>query len=328
MIAGRRSLENGDDSERGHPMRALVADGHGGVQLTEVDDPKPRDDQAVGAVRATSQNRGEVRGLLAARAGALQGWDVAGDVVVAARDGSSPPAGTRVVGLVRTGAWAERVAVPSNALAALPDSVSYEDAATLPVAGVTAWRALQVPEVVDERAVLVTGASGGVGRFAVQLATHLGGYVTAVVGSEARGEGLRELGAEAVVVGMPEDGSFDVILESVGGASLGRAMHLVSPRGTVVTFGASDPSPVTFDPATFYRKGGARLYGLIVFEEVSHHRSADRDLGVLVEQLERGALRTQVDLVVGWERASEAFDALMQRRVKGKAVLRVGDHAA
>jgi NADPH:quinone reductase-like Zn-dependent oxidoreductase len=309
-------------------MRALVPDGQGGAELREVDDPEPRDDHAVVAVRATSLNRGEVRNLGSATPGALHGWDVAGDVVVAARDGSGPPVGTRVVGLVRTGAWAERVAVPSNALAVLPESVSYEAAATLPVAGVTAWRALQVPEVVDGRSVLVTGAAGGVGRFAIQLASHLGAFVTAVVGSEARGVGLRELGAEQVVVGMPDEGSFDVVLDSVGGAFLARALELVSRRGAVVSFGASDPTPVSFEPGPFFRKGGARLYGLIVFEEVAHHRSAGRDLSVLVEMLERGTLRTDLDLVVPWHRAPEAFDALIQRRVNGKAVLLVGGESS
>jgi NADPH:quinone reductase-like Zn-dependent oxidoreductase len=309
-------------------MFALVANGRGGVEPHEVDEPDPRPDQAVVAVRATSLNRGEVRSLGSADAGTRPGWDLAGDVAVAAADGTGPPKGARVVGMARSGAWAQRVAIPSGSLAVLPDGVSYEDAATLPVAGITAWRALQVPDVVDRRKVLVTGAAGGVGRFAIQMATHLGGYVTAVVGSETRGEGLRELGAEEVVVGMPEGGAYDVILESVGGASLARAMELVAPRGTVVSYGASDPSPTTFSAGPFFRKGGARLYGLIVFEEVAHHRSAGLDLALLAEQVERGVLRVQRELVVSWRDPQAAIDALMARRVRGKAVLVFDDHTS
>jgi NADPH:quinone reductase-like Zn-dependent oxidoreductase len=309
-------------------MLALVANGKGDAELREVDDPVPRDDEAVVAVRASSLNRGEVRGLASAAPGTISGWDVAGEVVVAAANRSGPPIGTRVVGLVRSGAWAQRVAVPTHALARLPDSVSYETAATLPVAGITAWRALQVEDVIDRAKVLITGAAGGVGRFAIQLAMQQGAYVTAVVGSDARKEGLLQLGAEEVVVGMPDEGAFDLILDSVGGASLSRALDLVARRGTIVSYGASDPSPTTFSPGPFFRKGGARLYGLIVFEEVSYHRSAALDLATLLERIEHGALRVDVDLVTSWREPQLAFKALMERKVKGKAVLVFDDHSS
>jgi NADPH2:quinone reductase len=121
-------------------MRAVVVDPNvtGRLTISEVDAPVPTPSQALIKVAAISLNRGEVRRSTTAEAGWQPGWDLAGTVEVAAADGSSPLSGTRVVGFVKEGAWAELVAVPTNSLAELPSSVSFAQAATLPVAGLTA----------------------------------------------------------------------------------------------------------------------------------------------------------------------------------------------
>ncbi|HEY4439621.1 MAG TPA: hypothetical protein VGN14_04155, partial [Candidatus Elarobacter sp.] len=146
-------------------MKAVVVDrsAPGGLKLAEVAVPQPLPFEAVVRVAAISLNLGEVRRAKNNPDGWRPGWDIAGVVDSAAPDGSGPPAGTRVVGLLGEGAWAERVAVPSSALAALPDGVSFERAATLPVAGITALWALGKRGSLLGRRVLVTGASGGVG---------------------------------------------------------------------------------------------------------------------------------------------------------------------
>ena len=114
-------------------MRALVADGSG-VSLAEAPDPQVDASHALVEVKAVSLNRGEVRRLPARKPGTIPGWDVAGVL----------SDGTRVVGLADEGGWAELAAVPKDRLAALPDDVSFEAASTLPVAGLTAMRALEV----------------------------------------------------------------------------------------------------------------------------------------------------------------------------------------
>ena len=307
-------------------MRALVATPGTGarVALRDVPEPEPGPGRPVVAVRAVSLNRGEVRALDTAADGAVLGWDVAGEVLAPATDGRGPAAGARVVGLVPAGGWAEQVAVPVGSLAELPDSVDLGVASTLPVAGLTAYVAMQLGGTAGDERVLVTGAAGGVGHIAVQLAAHRGAAVTAVVGRPERAGDLERLGATTVSVGMPEDGEFDLILEAVGGATLGAALGMVAPGGHVVSYGCASGEPTTFDVRTFYGRCG-RLTGFQLGAELARagRDAAARDLDALARMLAAGQLEVCVGLDVGWEEADTACRALLDRRVPGKAVLRI-----
>src|SRR6266567_2570767 len=146
-------------------MRAVVVDPAASGKLTicpvELRDPD-RDEVAV-RVSAVSLNRGETRrALQVAEPGWRPGWDFAGTVDTAAADGSGPKPGTRVVGMLPSGAWAERVNCRTHAVAVLPDAVSDAEAATLPVGGLTALHALRQGGLLLGRKVLVDGATGGV----------------------------------------------------------------------------------------------------------------------------------------------------------------------
>ena len=306
-------------------VRALVAapGRPGGVELRDVPAPTPADDHALVEVAAVSLNRGEVQGLARADDGTRPGWDLAGIVSRAAADGSGPALGRRVVGLVDGGAWASTVAVPTSRLAIIPDRLEFATAAALPVAGLTAYRTLQQSDLIEGQRVLVTGASGGVGRFAVQLASHWGADVTAVVSRAERGAGLADLGAASVVVGMPDDGEFDIILESVGGESLAAALSQVAPGGIVVSFGNSSGEPTTFDIRQFFPRHGARLQGFRLIPELERLGSASLDLGALAVLAGDGNLDPQIDLEVPWTDAAEAIERLLDRRLAGKAVLRL-----
>jgi NADPH:quinone reductase-like Zn-dependent oxidoreductase len=200
-----------------------------GVRLAEVPEPVAGPSQALVEVRHVSLNHGDLNDARSGRvpAGGILGSDAAGVVIRAAADGRGPAQGARVVALTQ-GAFAERVAVEVGALAEVPAPVDLAEAAALPVAGVAALQALRACGPVQGRRVLVTGASGGVGRFAVQLAANGGAWVIASVGSVGRD--LAKLGADEVMVGLDGiDRPVDLVLDNVGGPLMVAAWNLLAP---------------------------------------------------------------------------------------------------
>jgi len=292
------------------------------AELADVPDPQPRHDQALVEVKAFSLNRGETRRLESLEPRTVTGWDLAGVVRAAAADGSGPAAGARVVGMVPAGAWAELAAAGTEWLAELPDAVSFEQAAALPVAALTALRALELGGFLVGKRVLITGASGGVGRFAIQLAKLAGARVTALA---RRTQGLSELGADEVISEIDLDGpTYELIVDGVGGGVLGAAIQRVAAGGTVVSFASTVPEQVSY-PARelFARAPRAKVYGLYIFTELQHTQTGSSDLRRLADLIAAGKLDPQIDVTLSWSDAGQAIEALLDRRVNGKAVLRI-----
>jgi len=269
-------------------------------------------------VAATSVNFADVAFLDRKAPGAVPGFDAAGVVVSAASDGSGPPAGARVVTFGWSGGWAELRAVDTTEIAILPDGMDTGVAAAVPVAGVTALRSLRRLGSVVGRRVLITGASGGVGRFAVQLAAKAGAHVVASAGSPQRSEGLAALGAAEVLIGL--DGVTQPVyaaLDNVGGRTLSQAYALLEPGGCVQSVGMASLEPTSIDFEQARLHGGGRIEAFTVGDHFGP------DLAYLIALVAAGELDPQVGWRGPWQKAADAAAALMGRKVQGKAVLEV-----
>ncbi|MFF5502978.1 zinc-binding dehydrogenase [Streptomyces roseolus] len=292
-----------------------------GPELRKVPLPSPAPGEVLVRVGAFSVNRGELR-LFAKRAeGWRPGQDLAGVVVQEAADGTGPAVGTRVAAMADFGGWAEYTAVPTDRLAPVPEGVATAAAATLGVAGLTALRALRRGGPLLGRRVLITGASGGVGSFAVQLAAAEGAEVTALHGSR-RALDLAALGARHVITSLDEaEGPFDLVLESVGGEVLTAALRMLAPVGHFVLLGTSSGRTAALSISSFVPHARQTLHPFWVF---GSGESVAEDLGLLLRTIRDGRMRPVVARTEGWERLPEVMTALRERRLAGKAVLLVG----
>ncbi len=325
------SLETLPMNQSSH-MRAIVVDPNaaGRLALQEVAMPRPAANQALVRVAAISLTPYEITAVATAEPGTRPGWEFAGAVVHMAADGSGPQEGAHVAGFLDAGAWAEWLAVPASGLGMLPEGVSFTQAATLPIAGLTALYTLERGGPLLGRSVLITGASGGVGQFASQLARHGGAArVVGVVRSAAHAEAARSAGAQEVVVGEDNAGAsrfgpYDVILESVGGSSLASALPLLAEGGTCISLGTTGGDESTIKVWDLYAKGGVNLYGFNIYYEVKQKPIA-AGLPRLARMVADGTLCTSIGVEAPWTQIARVGQSLLERRFTGKAVLHVGE---
>jgi NADPH:quinone reductase len=296
-------------------MRALVTtpDTKFGLQLKEAPDPVAASDQVLIDVKFASLNHGDVGFAASTAPGKVMGWDAAGVVTQAAADGTGPAVGTKVLAFGPDGAWAERRAVSVNELAVVPEGVDLAVASTLPVAGVTALRALHRSGSVEGKRVLVTGASGGVGRYTIQLAKIEGAHVIA---HARRGEGLAELGADEVVSDLDNVEPVDVVVENIGGTVLVRAWELLKPGGVLQSIGWTSLEPAVFPP--YATVGPAK--SLVSFTTGDTYGP---DMEHLLNLVAEGRLQADIGWQGSWSDFDEAAAALFGRQVSGKAVVEI-----
>jgi NADPH:quinone reductase len=300
-------------------MRAAVADRSApdGIRLADVAEPVATESEVLIDVRHVSLNHGDLNDAKSGRVppGGVLGSDVSGVVSEPTGNGDGPAVGTRVVALA-AGAFAERIAVDHSSLAEVPTECDLGEAASLPVAGLAALRALRAAAARHAKRVLVTGASGGVGRFAVQFAARGGAHVIASVGAPERGEGLVELGAEEVTVGLEGivANEVDAVIDTVGGPQLVAAWRLLAPGGSLQSVGWTSGEPASFPP--YATVGPAKT--LSSFLNTPPYKA---DLEILIRLLREGVLTPQIGWRGRFEQLPDAAAALSDRRVDGKAVL-------
>ena len=290
------------------------------IEIRDVPEPQPAPNEALVAVRAFSLNRGELRLFQIRPEGWRPGQDISGVVLQPAADGSGSKTGARVVALTDNAGWAERATVPGHRMAVLPDNVRFEDAAALPVAGLTALRTLRHGAPLLGKQVLITGAAGGVGHLATQIATRSGARVTAVVGRAERGRHLR--GADEIVEGIDKaQGLFALILESAGGSSLAAAIAHVEAKGTIVVFGNSSGEPTPFNFRDLAEHPNARIQAFSYFTSEPEERFAP-DLALLVSLVGDGSLKPHL-VKRSWRELAQIGPHLRDRQISGKAVFQL-----
>ncbi len=321
-------------------MRAVVQDRYGDPGVLRVDTvpvPSIAPDEVLVRVEAAGIDRGTwhmLHGLpLLARLESgvrrpkrrIPGFDVAGVVVRVGAAVGQLAVGDRVCGIAR-GSFAEFAAAPVAKLARLPEDLDAVLAGTLAVSGETALQALRDKARVSAGdRVLVLGASGGVGTFAVQIARHLGARVTAVC-SAAKAELVRSLGAEQVLdyaTTDPLDGTvrYDVIIDIGGRRPLRHLRHALVRGGIAVLVGGEGGGRITGGfPGRLARGAllslfGRRFVGFVASERAEY-------VTALVELVTSGALVPQVDKVVGLDGVADAIRDLEAGRVRGKVAVR------
>jgi NADPH2:quinone reductase len=288
-----------------------------------VPEPEPALHQVLVRVAAASVNPIDHHGLPDAPPGSVPGWEAAGVVVRAAADGTGPEVGTAVTTLGPCGAWAQLRTVDTALAGTVPAGVDPAAASILPIAATSALRALRGLGPLLGRRVLVTGATGAVGRFAVQLA-HLGGaaVIAGARNAAAAGE-LRALGADEVLTDGPDYATDLVhgVIETVGGAHTSGAFARLLPGATLISVGRASGEPVTFAAADLVGDGGRHGRSLTTFFLADGTPGLGEDFTWLARRLADGRLSARVDVRSPWTTAAAADGHLA--RARGKLVLTI-----
>ncbi|MFF3222288.1 NAD(P)-dependent alcohol dehydrogenase [Nocardia suismassiliense] len=321
-------------------MTAIVAPryGTGAVLRTgAVDRPNPRADEVLVRVRAASVSQGDIHLLTGTpyllRLGfglrrpkdPIIGHDLAGEVVAVGGEVTGFRPGDTVFGAADSGAFAEYVCVPEQRLAHVPDGLAIEAAAALPDSGMTALQGLRdAGRLRAGQTVLVNGASGGVGSFAIQLAKAFGAEVTAVC-STRHAEVLRSLGADHVIDYTTDDFTvgeqrYDVLLDLVGNRSLRDCRRVLAPKGVFVS-SAGAPGGNWAGPVLWM--GKVLLANLFASQRIALllMRPRRADLEFLAESAADGTLRPLIEQSFPLARAVEAVQHVLTGHAQGKTVI-------
>ena len=321
-------------------MRAVVRSRYGGPEalaLAEVESPRPADGEVLIRVEAVAVSMGDVLVLHGEpRVGRLAfglghpkhpviGRDVAGIVEAVGQGVTRFRVGDAVFAESDQGGFAELVAVPERFVARRPTTVDDVNAAAVVVSGTTALQAMRLARVAPGRHLLVNGASGGVGGFAVQLAKAMGAEVTGVCrGSKAAH--VRAIGADHVIDYETEDftaevGRYDAILDLVADHPLGRTRRALRHGGTLVL--SSGRGGRVLGPIG--RIAAASVTSPFVpqrLRTLAARRSGDA-LAELARRIDAGEMRPVVDAVFPLERAADAVARLESGEVRGKVVIAI-----
>ncbi len=317
-------------------MRAVVLEGFGDVSnlvLREVDRPTPGPGQVLVRVRATGLNFADLlwrHGRYPrSRFPHVLGYEIAGEVAEVGEGVSGFAPGAKVFGSsVGGGGYAEYCLAPAELLMAMPEGVTFSEAAAMPVVFGTVWYGLvAMGRLQPGEWALIHAAGGGVGTVAVQWAKALGAQVVATAGSDEKLARVKELGADVLINYRSGDwvealkgsvGKVDLVLESIGGQVLDQSIGVLKPFGRLITFGYASGDPVQIDPMRLF---GRNLTVSGLWLGAMPAPAIARGMEETVKILQSGRVKPVIGHVFPLERVAEAHALVEGRGSFGKVII-------
>lgn len=332
-------------------MRAFIVDRYGsneGVRAGEMPDPEVRDDDVLVQIHAASVNPvdfkirdGKLKFILPYRLPFVLGNDLAGVVVRVGSAVQRFKPGDEVYARPdkdRIGAFAEFISIKEDAVANKPKKLTMEEAASIPLVGLTTWQALiERANLKAGQKILIHAGSGGVGTFAIQLAKHLGAIV-ATTTSTANVDWVKSLGAD-IVIDYRKDNfdqllhDYDVVLDTLGGKALEKSLRVLKPGGKVISIsGPPDPDFAKEIGATWILRLAMRVLSYRVRRRAKRHhvsysflfmRPSGDQLRQIASLIDSGIIRPVVDRVFPFAATKEALAYVEKGRTKGKVIVKM-----
>ncbi len=332
-------------------MKAFIIDQYGKkdpMRLGDMPAPELRDDDVLIEVRAAGLNvldskikSGEFKLILPYRMPLVSGHDVAGVVTRVGSRVRQLKVGDEVYSRVpdrRIGTLAQFIAVTESDVAPKPANLTMEEAAAIPLVGLTAWQALvEIAHLQKGQKVFIQAGSGGVGTLAIQLAKHVGATV-ATTTSSANIDLVKGLGADIVIDYRKDDfakvlQNYDVVLHSQDAAALAKSLRVLKPGGTLISIsGPPDPAFAKGIGAPWFVRLMVRLLSAGVRKKAARRglkysflfmRADGHQLREITRLIEAGAIRPVIDRVFPFESANEALAYIEAGRAKGKVVVKI-----
>ena len=304
-------------------MKSIRIHSYGDSGEMKVEDsvrPRPNDEEVLVRIRAAGVNpvdwkirAGQMRQFIPKSFPFTLGQDLAGEIAETGKNATEFKAGDEVFGF-GSGSYAEYAVARQNEIALKPRSVDFTTAAAIPTACLTAYQALvDVAEVAKGQSVLIHGAAGGVGSFAVQIARWKGARVVATAAAEDASY-LKGLGVEQVIDYQSERfedraGNPDIVIDLIGGDTLNRSYSIVKKGGIIVsTVGQADQGKAA--------KTGARAVNIVM-------KRSSEELAEIAKLVDQGIVKPRMDKVLPIDEARRAHDLNQTGKTHGKVVLRV-----